>query len=37
VGLRLKLNKKTASNITADIGIDRLGKARFYLGTGEAF
>jgi outer membrane protein assembly factor BamA len=37
IGLRLKLNKKTGSNITADLGFDKFGKARFYLGTGEAF
>lgn len=37
VGLRIKLSKKTGSNITADLGFDKFGKARFYLGTGEAF
>lgn len=37
IGLRFKYNKKIGANITADLAFDRLGRARFYLSTGEVF
>jgi hypothetical protein len=36
-GLRLKLDKRTATNITADFGFGRGGGMNFYLNAGEVF
>jgi hypothetical protein len=37
LGLRVKLNKHSRSNITIDLGFGAEGSAGFFLGTGEAF
>jgi outer membrane protein assembly factor BamA len=37
LGLRIKLNKHSASNITIDYGFGREGASGLFLGTGEAF
>jgi outer membrane protein assembly factor BamA len=37
LGLRIKLNKHSASNITIDYGFGREGARGLFLGTGEAF
>ena len=37
VGLRIKLNKRSTTNITVDYAWGREGSNGLYLGTGEAF
>jgi hypothetical protein len=37
VGLRVRLNKRSATNITLDFGIGPEGSKGVFLGTGEAF
>jgi len=37
VGLRVRLNKKSHSNITLDVSFGACGSHGLFLGTGEAF
>jgi hypothetical protein len=37
VGLRIKLNKRSATNITLDFGFGSQGSKGLFMGTGEAF